>query len=215
MHEIGRGISANKMCTKRSSGGEVVVARRTSGQERGQRNRVDAPWPRRCIHDIIYPCSPLRYAYARAYVKDARACSLCSRFIRPGRCKLQKSLCDLPPGLYVAAGIPRRNRKSLFSSSSHVAVCSRAILINSWTMLQRNAFLLYTRVYPTVYRNSLYNVCFPTTSFPSFFSFSFYFTITWNVTFRDREFSHFSSATLYQSMIFSHYFPISCQLIFT
>lgn len=70
-------------------GAKRLQGRRTSGQERGQRSRVDAPWPRRCIHDIIYPCSSALCLCSCIRKRCARLEPL-QHFIR-SRCKLQKS----------------------------------------------------------------------------------------------------------------------------
>lgn len=99
------------VCTKRSSGGEAVAARRTSGQERGQRNRVDAPWPRRCIHDIIYPCS-LALCLCSCIRKRCASLQPLQRFIR--LVQTAKEFVWSTAQWYVAAGIPTRTA-SFFS----------------------------------------------------------------------------------------------------
>lgn len=149
MHEIGRGISANKMCAPRGRPG----AKRLQQEERAAKNEDKgiASTPRGPVgaSTISSTHVPLRYAYARAYVKDARSCSRCSAL--SARCKLQKSSCDLPPSDMSPLGF----RRESFSQASFLPslalllqfsrpVCSRAILINSSTMQRGNAFLLYT-----------------------------------------------------------------------
>lgn len=113
MHEID--ISANKiyMCVCACVRREVVrgrrrssQGRRTSGQERGQRSRVDAPWPRRCIHDIIYPCSSALCLCSCIRKRCARGWSRCSILSGPGaNCK--RVPCDLPPSDMSPPGFQR------------------------------------------------------------------------------------------------------------
>lgn len=87
MHKIG--ISANKMCVRQ----EVVRGRSVCREEeRAARNEDKgvASTPRGPVgaSTISSTHVPLRYAYARAYVKDARGWSRCSILSGPGaNCK--------------------------------------------------------------------------------------------------------------------------------
>lgn len=115
MHEIGRGISVNKMCAPRGRPG----AKRLQQEERAAKNEDKgiASTPRGPVgaSTISSTHVPLRYAYARAYVKDARACSRCSAL--SVWCKLQKSSCDLPPSDMSPLGFRREPQASFLSPS--------------------------------------------------------------------------------------------------